>query len=249
MDQDEPKGPVHDEPMTTDVELEAPLKTDIANRMPFSESWINKHHRAVMAWSAIGGFLTTFVLAVIAYYSWFEVKEQRNLAFKQFVIENSPSVIVFPMGEFRVKEDMVWIYWGIRNDGGYITDIESQAILFCCQAQLLNNPEKLHFISQKKFKDRLDRNRTHRITLSAEKPEELSWLKPMLTKGISELFLLLKVKYTIPPELSLSGKPTQDSTYGIFTWSPRREAFENVKVEWEETIINGLRNHGFLSED
>ncbi len=86
-------------------------------------NWIRKYNTEIIAISAVISSLVTIILATIAFQSWVEVKEQRDLIYQQFRQTNLPELeILFPE-TFESVTNKVSTKWGVRNNGGTAEDI------------------------------------------------------------------------------------------------------------------------------
>ena len=213
--------------------------------IPFSESWVNRHSKAIMAWAAIGGFLTTFILALIAYFSWEEIKLQRELAFKQFVIANAPSVRVYATKGFTFDNDIAWLEWDTANKGGYVKDLEFKALVLCCGLSEISNQNLTKIIDRTHISERLNKDEIKTVRHTIYSKEEIDLLKKSIEKE-KQVILYIQTKYTIPPELSFSGKPTQDKAYAVLLWVAHTKSFENLPAEYARNVIALIRDRGYL---
>ena len=218
------------------------------NCTPFSENWIKRHHKAIMAWSAIGGFLTTFILASIAYLSWEEVKMQRELAFKQFVIANAPSVRVYAKKGFTFENDTGWIQWHAVNKGGYVTDLEFKTLILCCGKVEISNPNTTKVIARTVISSRLNKEEIEIIRLTIINKEEIEWLKQAF-ENENQVIFYIQANYTIPHELSLSGEQTKDTVYAIKLWISHTKSFENLPANHTKDIMEIIRDRGYLNQE
>ncbi len=75
-----------DEAISDDVEKKEP-NDDIKCH----QNWFSKRHSEIIAFAAIGSLIVTSILALLTYFSLAEVKRQRELTFKQFVLANRPN--------------------------------------------------------------------------------------------------------------------------------------------------------------
>jgi len=216
------------------------------NCTPFSESWINRHHKAIMAWAAIGGFLTTFILAVIAYFSWDEVKMQRELAFKQFVVANAPSVRVYADKGFTFKDDKAWLQWNAVNKGGYVRDLEFKALVLCCGLNQITDKKLTKVIARTHISNRLNKDEIKTIRHTITNKEEIALLKESLEKE-KQVILYIQTKYTIPSELSLSRKPDKDTVYAVLLWVAHTKSFENLPADYARNVIGVTKSSGLLN--
>jgi len=72
----------------------------------------------------------------------------------------------------------------------------------------------------------------------------------LLKKSIAkekQLILYIQTKYTIPPELSFSGKPTQDTAYAVLLWVAHTKSFENLPAEYARKVIALIKDSGYLN--
>lgn len=85
---------------------------------------LSKWHNEILAFAAIGTLIVTGALAIITYCSLREVKKQRDLTYKQFVLANRPNVnIAFEGGGLRLGKKVAYIDWILSNNGGDVKDL------------------------------------------------------------------------------------------------------------------------------
>ena len=97
----------------------------------FNSSFLSKRHNEIVALTAIGTLLVTTALSTITYFSLQEVKKQRDLTYKQFVMANRPNITIVPAGNgMKLEEKVGSIEWNISLKGGDIKDVKYQVILF-----------------------------------------------------------------------------------------------------------------------
>jgi len=170
-----------------------------------SKSWISRHSKAITAWTAIGSFITTAVLAIFAYCSWTEVREQRHLAFKQFVVANAPSVRTYVTNGFQFEGDVGWMVWEAANQGGPVHDIEFQSIVMCCGSDELRGADSTKLVIRTAKQHRLNRNESSKVKIMVRDKDTLRWLKSFVESKNYGLYLYVRAEYIIPSELSLNG--------------------------------------------
>jgi len=224
--------------------------SEIPKPLP-NESWLNRNSTAIIAFTAIGSFITTFVLAVIAFYSWNEVKIQRNLAFKQFVVANAPSVqtYVLPGERFQFDDDKGWLYWEVVNTGGPVYDLDNKAILlyFYWRDEIELDSTRLVIRTDKR--DRLNRESKYQTAFVILEKNSLEWLKSEVDNQKDNFFLYVRVEYTIPAELRLDGKPTRDVSFRLVGWNPHTKDFRNVRSDLEDYILQKINEQDYLSKE
>jgi hypothetical protein len=244
MDQSELEERVQDEPEIEDGEPVKASDGEAVNCTLFSESWIKRHHEAIIALSAIGGFLTTLVLAAFTGFSLYEVKQQRDLAFKQFVISNRPLVTVFPKDEFQFKDDIAWMNWLIWLHSGYIRNLKYKAVVY--RWPEIINSKQPKILIQSKTSNSLRHGRHKKVAFQTADTDLIEWIRNGIEEEKSEIHLYLKVQYEVPPELSLSGKTTSESVYDLFMWNKFTKQYENLKIEFREPLLKRLEELGAL---
>lgn len=212
-----------------------------------NQSWTTRHSKAITAWTAIASFVTTAVLATLAYFSWTEVRMQRNLAFKQFVVANAPSVRTYVTTGFQFEGDIGWLVWYIDNQGGPVHDVKFKSILLCCGIDELQKVDTTKLVIRSGLKDRLLRNEIAMSKIIVKDNETIQWLKPFVEGKKVGLYLYIRAEYIIPSELSLDGKEKRDATYRLFGWHPYKNWFEGVKPQYEKFFLRLLEDRGYLS--
>lgn len=211
------------------------------------EGWINRHSKAITAWTAIGSFITTAVLATFAYLSWTEVQMQRGLTYKQFVVANAPSVRAYVTKGFQFDNDIGWMVWKASNQGGPVNDVIYKSIILCCGSGELQAVDTTKLIVRTALQQKLSRNENAQVKILVKDNDTIKWLKPFLDGKKYGLYLFVRAEYTIPPELSLTGKEKKDSTYRLSTWEPYKKSFEGVKPQYEKIILRLIEERGYLS--
>lgn len=212
-----------------------------------SESWINRNSKAITALTAIGSLITTAVLAIFAYFSWSEVQEQRNLAFKQFVLANAPSVRIYVDKGFKFEGDVAWMVWRAENRGGPVHDVEFKSILMCCGHTEEGRVNLTKFVIRTSKSHRLNRMEMSLIKVLIHDKDTLRWLKSFVGKKSYGLYLYVRAEYKIPSEISLSGQETRDSTYRLAGWEPYKGLFESVKPQYEKMILKLIEERQYIS--
>ena len=212
-------------------------------------SWINQHHNAVMAMIAIGSLITTVVLALFAYGSLNAVKKQHGLAFKQFVITNTPSIKLYVDKPFSFINNSAWMMLKAVNTGGYIKGLKTKTVLLCCGLEEISQPDLIKVIVKSSNSPYgLLRNESGTVRVTVKNQDELAWLKTAVENSDEELMLYLHATYTIPPVLSLTGEPKKASTYLLLTWISSAKRFEVVSSAHEKRILGVIHDGGYLED-
>ena len=82
-------------------------------------NFFSRNSSAIQAICALATVLITICLAVFAYFSLERVKEQNELAFKQFVVANLPSIsILAGSTKPEISDDKFMLVWQVMNLGG-----------------------------------------------------------------------------------------------------------------------------------
>jgi hypothetical protein len=212
-----------------------------------NQSWVSRHSKAITAWTAVGSFVTTAVLATLAYFSWTEVRMQRNLAFKQFVVANAPSVRTYVTTGFQFEGDIGWLVWYIENQGGPVHNVKMNSILLCCGMDELKKTDTTKLVIRSGLYHRLIREERFKMKIIVRDNETIKWLKPFVEGKKPGLYLYVRAEYTIPPELSLDGKEKRDATYRLVGWHPYKNIFEGVKPQYEKFFLRLIEERGYLS--
>jgi hypothetical protein len=209
------------------------------------EGWIIRHSQAVVAFTALGSLITTFFLALFAYESLKEVKTQRNLASRQFIIANAPSVRTYVTKGFEFSDDQGWMIWEAVNKGGPVHEVEFKSIVLCCGNDI-KNQESTNLVVRTIKRHRLNRDEKFLIRIGVKRLETLTWLKDAVEGNSSGLFVYVHAKYTIPEALSLKGRAEEDTTYTIVTWIPATNRFENTTPQTQAAILQLIDERGYL---
>lgn len=212
-----------------------------------SKSWISRHSKAITAWTAIGSFITTAVLAIFAYLSLAEVQEQRHLAFKQFVVANAPSVRTYVTKGFQFEGDVGWMVWKADNHGGPGHDIEFKSILMCCGSDELRRADSTKLVIRTANQHRLNRNESSKVKIMVRDKDTLRWPKSFVESKNYGPYLYVRAEYIIPSELSLNCQEKRDATYRLAVWDPYKDLFEGVKPQYEKLILRLIKERGYLS--
>lgn len=229
-----------EEQKETSSEISKPLQ---------NESWLNRNSTTIIAFTAIGSLITTIVLTIFAFYSWNEVKMQRNLAFKQFIVTNAPAVRVYVPTGFKFDDEKGYLYWKVVNNGGPVYDLKLKSILLRCNWRYASELDSTRLVIRTNRKDRLNRNENTKFMLLISEKNSLDWLKSEVESNKDDLFLYVRAEYTIPAELSLDGKPTRDITFRLVVWNPPTKNFHNVKSELEDYILQKIDDGDYLSKE
>ena len=93
------------------------------------KNWFARYSVEIQAISMVVTVIVTSLLAYYAFKSWEEVKKQREIAHKQFVVANEPSVRMYIDGKFTLKEQYGWMTWSLLNVGGPVYDVLTKSII------------------------------------------------------------------------------------------------------------------------
>jgi hypothetical protein len=213
-------------------------------------TYLSKWHNEIIALTAIGTLIVTFVLALITYSSLKEVKEQRDLTYKQFVMANRPNVnIGFEGGGMRLNEKIGYIDWQVGNKGGDVEDIKFQCILFHMKSESKTKFSINEFyvrIIQQKYLNNDTRKSIHNEIDAADTLKKINDILNM-DKRFNFLGLYIRAQYNIPPELTLDGNPRKDERYQISVWDVVEKRFEEVKTSYFEEIVKKISKKDFKS--
>lgn len=206
-------------------------------------TYLSKWHNEIIALTAIGTLIVTGVLSLITYSSLKEVKKQRDLTYKQFVLANRPNVnIGFEGSGLRLNEGIGYIDWQVGNKGGDVEDIKYQCILFHIKVEDITKISINEFYVQNIQQKYLNNDTIKSIHNQIEAADTLKKINDILSmdKRFNFIGLYVRAQYTIPPELTLDGNPRKDERYQICVWDVVDKRFEEVKTSYFDKIMQKI---------
>lgn len=215
-----------------------------------SRTILSTWHNEIIALTAIGSLIVTGVLAIITYSSLKEVKSQRELTYKQFVMANRPNVnIGFERSGLRLNDKIGYIDWQIGNKGGDVEDLIYQCVLFHMKGKGKSDFSIEEFYVRNIKQKHLNNDTKKSIHNQIEDAHTLKKINDILAmdKRFNILGLFIRIEYTIPAELTLDGKPRKDSRYQIFAWDVIDKRFEDVKVSYFNDITEKISSRNLFS--
>ncbi|NQT70214.1 MAG: hypothetical protein HQ552_11600 [Desulfobacteraceae bacterium] len=221
----------------------------------YTRTYLSKWPNRIIALTAIGTLIVTGVLAFFTYRSLDEVKKQRDLTYKQFVMANRPNVNMgFEGSGLRLNEKIGYIDWRIANGGGDVEDLIYRTILFHIKSESKSDYSINEFYVRNMQQKYLNRGTRKSIHSPIEDVKTLKKINDILAmdKRTNGLGVYIRVEYTIPAELTLDGIPRKDSRFQILIWNKIDKRFENVKMSFfermvekiSETNLNSLEDQG-----
>ena len=216
----------------------------------FNSTYLSKWHNEIIALTAIGTLIVTGVLAFITYRSLKEVKKQRDLTYKQFVMANRPNVnIGFEGSGLRLKEKIGYIDWKIGNNGGDVEDLRYQSILFHVKSEGKSDYSINEFYVRNIGKKHLNRGVISSIHNRIEDIKTLKKINEILDmdQRRNRLGLYIRVDYTIPAELTVDRIPRKDSQFQLVAWDVIDKRFASVKMSYFEKIVEKISEKNFNS--
>ena len=215
-----------------------------------NRSYFSKWHNEIIALTAIGTLFVTGTLAFFTYRSLKEVKKQRDLTYKQFVMANRPNVnIGFEGRGLRINEKIGYIDWQIGNKGGDVEDLKYQCVLFHMKSEGKSNYSINEFYVRNIRQKYLNNETRKSIHNQIEEARTLTKIKDILgmDKRKNILGLYIRVEYTIPAELTVDGKPRKDSRFQISAWDVIDKRFEDVKMSYFDEMVEKISERNFNS--
>jgi len=225
---------------------EKQISSDTTQETSNKKSFIARHSKAIVAYTALGSLITTFALAIFAFCSLTEVQKQRDLAFKQFVVANAPSVRVYVTEHFKFSDERGWMIWRAVNTGGPVHDVEYKTIILGCKSDKKELDLTKIVIRTTKW-HRLNRGEISNVDIEVADAKTLEWLKQAVNSSDTCLFVYVRAKYTIPLELSLIGRPEEDETFRLSIWDPVVSRFEHVRPELQKKILSLIKKREYLT--
>ena len=216
----------------------------------YNRTYLSKWHNEIIALTAIGTLIVTGVLALITYHSLKEVKKQRDLTYKQFVMANRPNVnIGFEGSGLRLTEKIGYIDWQLGNEGGDVEDLIYQCVLFHMKSVGKSDYSINEFYVRNIRQKHLNNGTRKSIHNQIEEARTLTKIKDILVmdKRKNILGLYIRVEYTIPAELTVDGKPRKDSRFQIFAWDVIDKRFEDVKMSYFDEMVEKISEKEFNS--
>ena len=203
--------------------------------------WPNR----IIALTAIGTLIVTCALAFFTYRSLDEVKKQRNLTYKQFVMANRPNVNIglgSQGGGLKLNKKIGYIEWRIGNDGGDVQDLRYKTVLFHMKSESKSDLSIDEFYVRNLRQKNLNKGTRNLIRNSIQDVKTLRKITEILAmdERSDRIGLYIRVEYTIPAELTVDGAPRKDNRFFILAWSKTRNSFELVKPAFFEIITQKL---------
>lgn len=243
------------EPDETAEPIEEPVTEEIkTSDSDKPKSRIARYAAEIQAFSLVASVFITLVsvaitglLAYYAYKSWEEVKQQREIAHKQFVVATEPSLRIYIKDQFHIKDDYAYTKWDLTNTGGPVRDIVTKTIVIFYKASPPNNEPSKKVTHNAGQIGRLNRSMTFHIYISTQKPEVLTWIKEAV-KTSNQLFVYAQADFVIPEELTLDGIAKKDKLFKIEKWAHQYNKFIGVSHREQDKIIKFIKEKGFLEQ-
>jgi len=216
----------------------------------YNRTYLSKWHNEIIALTAIGTLIVTGVLALFTYRSLKEVKKQRDLTYKQFVMANRPNVnIGFEGSGLRLNEKIGYIDWLLGNKGGDVEDLIYQSILFHMKSEGKSDYSINELYVRNIRQKHLNSGTRKSIHNQIEDVKTLEIINEILgmDKRKNILGLYIRVEYTIPAELTVDGTPRKDSQFQIFAWDVIDKRFEDLKMSYFEAMVEKISEKKFNS--
>ena len=223
---------------------------EVNNHKNCNRTYLSKWHNEIIALTAIGTLIVTGVLALITYSSLKEVKKQRDLTYKQFVMAIRPNVnIGFEGSGLRLNEKIGYIDWQIGNKGGDVEDLKYQCVLFHMKSEGKSNYSINEFYVRNIRQKYLNNETRKSIHNQIEEASTLKKINDILymDKRLNILGLYIRIEYTIPAELTLDGTPRKDSRFQIFAWDVIDKRFEDVKMSYFDEMVKKISKKNYDS--
>jgi hypothetical protein len=233
------------EVIVTNLELEKPTPIEKKIWPKRFWEWLGKNSTQIQGISIALTVIVTCFLAFYAFRSWNELKRQRELAHKQFVIANEPSIEIYINNKFEFKDEIGFIIWDLVNYGGPVQDILTKTVIIYFDKSDLKNARIIGAINRQNKRDRLIRNMKMDVYSTIYKPATIEWLKEAI-KTSDQLFIYAQAEFNIPEELTLSGTRKYDKTFKIERWVQGYQKFVNVNPDDYDTIISLIKEKGLL---
>lgn len=211
---------------------------------------LSKWHNEIIVFTAIGTLIVTGVLAFFTYRSLKEVREQRNLTYKQFVMANRPNLIIgFEDSGLVFKDKIGFFKWRVRNNGGDVEDLTYQSVLFHIKSVSKSDYSINEFYVRNLRQYHLSKGITKSIHCKIEDVKTLKKIKEILAsdKKTNVLGLYVKIDYTIPAELTIDGTPQKDSRFQTLAWDVINNRFEDVNIKHYEEMMEKISEKKFNS--
>lgn len=213
----------------------------------YKPSRLVRYSAAIQAFASVAMLIVTIAMVIIAGYSWNEVRMQRELNYRQFVIANAPSVRIDPpVQEFTFKDDYAYFNWLTINEGGPVYNPEYRGILLCCL--LGSNPRLETAVLGKVKKSRLNRNRQYNATFHVRKKEKIQLLKAAVKDKNKRLYFYAQVKYSVPAELTLDRRSKQETIHNLFFWNVLVNKWHDIRPAEQEAVIRLIEKKGYLKK-
>lgn len=218
------------------------------NKANYSPTILSKWKNEISAFTAIGSLIVTVTLVIITYSSLEEVKRQRDLTYKQFVMANRPNVnIGFEGSGLRFTKDIIYIDWLIANDGGSVKDLMYQSILFHMQSVSKTDYSIHEFYVRNMRQKNLNRGTRKSIHNEIKNKKTIKEIERILSldKRTNIIGLYLRVEYNIPAELTIDGIQRKDSLFQIFAWDVIDKRFEDMRMSYYDEIVEKISTKQF----
>lgn len=209
---------------------------------------LSRWHNEIIVFTAIGTLIVTFALATITYYSLREVKDQRDLTYKQFVMANRPNLnFGFEDSGLVFKDKRAYFKWKVRNDGGDVEDLIYQSVLFHVKSVSKSDYVINEFYVRNIRQYHLSKGIIKSIHNKIEDVKTLTKIKKILSSDnkTNVLGLFIRAEYTIPAELTIDGTPEKDSRFQILAWDVINNRFEDINIKFYEKMMEKISEKKF----
>jgi hypothetical protein len=205
---------------------------------------LSKWPNRIKILTSVGTLIVTGVLALITYCHLDEVKRQRELTYKRFVMANRPNLNFFRKGPIlELKDQTGFIRWRVDNTGGDVEDVKFQSMLFYITLKK-NKPDfsiKAFYVRNIRIGN-LNKGAGKEIDNRVEDINTLNKIKKIIASDQSKerLGLYLRVEYTIPAELTVGGMPEKDSRFQIMSWNVIHNSFKDIPPKYYDRVTEKI---------
>ncbi len=215
------------------------------------KNWFIKRHNEIIAFAALGSLFITAVLAILTYFSLAEVKNQRELTLRQFVLANRPNISITMINKGLIIDNEVgFVEWKLKNEGGDVQDLRYKCILLKLRRKEGDNYSVSEFFVRSSADKYLNKLTHIQFKNEIKNKSTLNTIKELteIYNKIDYLGVYLGVDYSIPSDLSIDGIERRDNRYTILVWDYDSHGFELLKTELFESVERQLNENNVLSK-
>lgn len=221
---------------------------DVANSMPSPEGTpairriflaIDSNPNRAMVISSFASLFITLSLAIVAFFSWREAAELREIQSQQFISAYRPAVYILSP-ELEIKNDYLFFRWSLHNTGSPVYDVAYVSILICVKYK--------KFFHVKKISSTLPKDITDTIETSTKNEEIIACVRSAREGPLGSLAAVLHSDFEIPREFANEENTRREFRTDVFEWHPVQKKFVLADASSRKSYITYAQEENLLSD-